>query len=189
MKNALLILLSLLYVTKSYSQEMENIHLLVTDTTWTKEHFTFPINFAQEINYEGVEEAVFPKGWSSVEGPNFWSYCFAWSVKTSSPLSEIDFEKNLELYFNGLLGIETTTALFIKMDDSKSTTKNYIGKIKLLETRYTNKPMTLNVLAENYYCEKEMKTSVLFKFSPKEFDDRVWQQLKNITLKNPICNQ
>ena len=189
MKNVLLILLSLLYAALSYSQEMENIDLLVSDTTWTKEHFTFPIPFAQEINYEGVEEAVFPKGWGNVESQTFWTYAFAWSIKTDTTLNETDFEKNLELYFNGLLGIETTTALFIKKEYSKSTTKTYIGKIKLLETRSTNKPMTLNVLAENYYCEKEMRATVLFKFSPKEFEDGVWQQLKSITLKNPICNQ
>lgn len=186
MKNALLILLSL-YATISYSQEMDNPPLVVPDSTWAKEHFTFPISFAQEINYEGVEEAAFPKGWGTVNGPNFWSYCFAWRIKTSFPLSEIDFEKNLELYFNGLLGIETTTALFIQKEDSISTTKKYIGKIKLLETRFTNKPMTLNVLAENYYCEKEMKTLVLFKFSPKEFEEGIWQQLKAISLDQPIC--
>jgi hypothetical protein len=189
MTHALLILLSLLYTTISYYQEMENPHLLVSDTTWTKEHFTFPISFAQEIDYEGVEEAVFSKGWGNVESQTFWTYAFAWSIKTDTPLNETDFQKNLELYFNGLLDIQTTAALFIKKEDSNTTSKNYIGKIKLLETRYTNKPMILNVLAENYYCKKEMKTIVLFKLSPKEFEDGVWQQLKNITLKNPICNQ
>ena len=64
MKNNILIYLLLLTPLSLFGQEDQSPSLLETDTTWSKEIFHLPINFAKDINYEGIEDARFPKGWS-----------------------------------------------------------------------------------------------------------------------------
>ena len=65
---------------------------------------------------------------------------------------------------------------------------HYIGKVKTFDTRYTNKPMTLNVLVESSYCQQEKKAILVFRFSQKEFENDVWHKLKSVNLSNTTCN-
>ncbi|WP_432410698.1 hypothetical protein [Rasiella sp. SM2506] len=177
------------------AQDTEKKHLLKADTTWTQEIFTFPIGFAQEIPLEGYEEAIFPPGWSKEESPDFWSYIFAWDVKAEAPLTTTHFETYLEYYFDGLMNIrdlkngETilpTNALFIKSQESENTSY-FTGKIRLYEGRYTKEMMILHVLATQYYCKTEKKTVVVFRFSPKEFGNPIWDVMNAIPLVAAAC--
>ena len=43
------------------------------------------------------------------------------------------------------------------------------GFVKTFDRFATKKMITLNVLTESYYCKKNKKTILLFKFSPKNF--------------------
>ena len=54
----------------------KSLDLVITEDSWGKEVFTFPIRFAKEIKYEGIEEAYFPRGWNKVKNPEFWTYAF-----------------------------------------------------------------------------------------------------------------
>ena len=63
----------------------------------------------------------------------------------------------------------------------------YIGKVKTFDTRFTNKPMTLNILVENHYCESENKAIIVFRLSTKDFGSEVWDTLKEIKLKDGFC--
>lgn len=176
-------------------QETEHKPLLKAETTWAKEIFTFPIGFAQEIPLEGYEEAIFPKGWSAPESPEFWSYIFAWKVTANQALTASAFEKYLELYFDGLMDIRNlksgdsivpTNALVIQTKETENSV-HYTGKIRLYEGRYTKKMMSLSVLATQYFCEVQQKTIVVFRFSPKEFTHAIWDTLKKVELQDNIC--
>ena len=192
MKKSIVTIVLMLFVGLVFSQEEKHREVFKTDSTWIKEIIEFPISFAQDINYEGFEDLRFPQGWSKEDSPNFWSYVWAWSINNVEELTTRDLEKNIQLYFDGLLGLDfykiqekpvrKTNAVFMKKDDS-----HFVGKVKTFDTRYTKKPMTLNALVENYYCEQEKKRIILFRFSPKPFNHDVWSTLDEVKLSNDSC--
>ena len=52
---------------------------------WRKETFTFPIEFAPALKYEGVENVRFAPQWKDFANERGFSYVFMWDVK-STPL-------------------------------------------------------------------------------------------------------
>jgi len=197
MKTVIISLLLLLFQSMlTFGQEeLEHPDILVTEDNWGKELFKFPIRFAQEIKYTGMEEARFPKGWGDMESSEFWTYAFAWEIDTESPLTTTDFEINLQYYFDGLLGlsldrkdkVSQTNANFL-MQETASNKSTYMGKINTFDTRFTQKPMRLHVQAESHFCEKEKQSIILFKFSPRPFEDAVWQKLDGVQVKAGFCD-
>ncbi|WP_339695955.1 hypothetical protein [uncultured Roseivirga sp.] len=199
-RNMLLGLILFLNSLLSFGQEQEAQklaeRLLEADSTWSKELFQFPISFARGINFQGVEVALFPKGWSNEQSPEFWSYAFVWEVNANQQVTKPVLEGSLQLYFDGLLGIETwkksdesiqnTKVLLMEKETNKSTSR-YTGHLDIFESRYTQKPMTLKVTIEQRYCEQIKKAVILFKFSPKDFDHNTWEKLADIGLLKSIC--
>ncbi|TYA52380.1 hypothetical protein [Formosa maritima] len=184
--------LIMFYSIIAFGQDKQQIEIFETDSTWIKEIIEFPIGFAQNINYEGFEDLRFPEGWSKEESHTFWSYVWAWKIKDIGEVTENELETNIQYYFDGLLGLDLykiddkhvrkTNTVFIKKDNS-----HYIGKVKTFDTRYTKKPLTLNVLVETHYCSQEKKRIIYFKFSPKPFEDDVWNTLDEVTLRIDVC--
>ncbi|GAB5523159.1 MAG: hypothetical protein Roseis2KO_10310 [Roseivirga sp.] len=181
-----------------FAQEQESEAITVANDTWGREFFKFPLRFASNIDFQGMEEALFPKSWGNIESHELWSYAFAWKIQADKPLSETDMETNLQYYFDGLLTIsldrtdftdlQKTNAIFVQKETS-SEDLFYTGKIKTYDTRITKKPMTLHVRAEQHYCEQAKETIILFKFSPKGFDHKIWSQLAEVTLRHDICDE
>ena len=179
-----------------FGQEENNPPLLKTDTTWGKEVFHFPLGFAREIDYTGIEEAYFPKGWKLVDHDDFWSYAFVWKVDHDKLLTSKELEDDIKKYFDGLMdmnqngneetGILSTTTLFIEKGKF-SDVSFYLGKVKTFDRFTTKKPMALHVSVEQSYCEETKKAIVLFRFSPKEFDHRIWLKLNKLKLSDTIC--
>jgi len=175
--------------------DQANLYLLKTEDTWGKEIFTFPIHFAKDINYEGVEEAHFPKGWREVESPEFWSYAFAWNINFTTKLTTTELETNLQRYFDGLMDgvnkkkdlvLPKTVAKFQNNEDAEKLSK-FTGTVKVHDAFVTQRTMTLHVMVEAQYCEEEKKSIIVFKFSPKNFGNEIWQTLKAIELRENVC--
>lgn len=162
------------------------IDLLATDSTWKKEVFKFPLGFAPEIPFEGVEDAGFPKRWADTTSAECWSYVFAWDIKRLSAISERELEDNLQLYFNGLMGWEHTNALILKTDKVAGFS-NYIGKIKTFDAFFSKKPMVLNVSIAVRYCSLREQSTVFFRFSPQGFEYEIWHKLNAVTLLSTDC--
>ncbi|MFT5892106.1 MAG: hypothetical protein ACI9Y7_002215 [Dokdonia sp.] len=195
-KRVALVFMLIMCAAFAFGQEHEQANLIDLDSTWGKEIFKFPIRFAQNIDYQGVEEARFPpEGWSDENHQNFWSYAFAWDINLNEKISENTLESDLEKYFDGLVGVEVikeleiykASALFIKIEDD-DTSSIFKGKIKTYDGFTTKKPITLYVLVESHYCKAEKKSVILFRFSPKDFKHEVWSTLKNIRLKEHFCD-
>ena len=196
MKKKIFTILLILFVGLVFSQEEDIQEVFTTDSTWIKEIIKFPIGFAQDIKYEGFEDLRFPQGWSKEDSPNFWSYVWAWNINSIEEPTTSDLEKNTQLYFDGLLGLDfykindikvpRTNAVFIKKETVKGN-QQFVGKVKTFDTRYTKQPMTLNVLVQHYYCEVKKKTIIVFRYSPKPFDDNVWNKLKEVKLRADAC--
>jgi len=177
-----------------FSQNEENLDLLITENTWRKEAFPLPIPFAPEIKYKGVEEAQFSKGWSNPESEEFWTYVFLWHIDLEKELTERELEVNLQYYFDGLmkiinkdtsLTVPPTIALFLK-DKNVNEHSIYKGKVNFYDAFFTKKTFTLNILVEQGYCKEKNKYDVLFKFSPKDLNHPIWEDLGKIKVNPKI---
>jgi len=173
--------------------EKVTFNLIEIDSTWGKEVFQFPLKFAKDINFEGFEEAVFPKGWINKESPNFWSYAFAWNINLTTELTEDQLENYLKKYYDGLitdvnkdkgLVLPKTIAEIHKSNDS-----TFTGEVTIYDAFATKEPLKLNIRVSQKYCKQKNKSILLFKVSPKVFDTEMWQTLEEISLFNNICEK
>jgi hypothetical protein len=177
-------------------QEKERPDLIKLDSTWGKEMFTFPLGFARDIPYQGIEEARFPKGWKDTESSFFWTYTFAWSIANDSLLTAHDLEVDLQHYFDGIMSIEieqksdrtiaNTSAAFLLKEETLQHSK-LVGKIHSWDHFTTKMPITLYAEVDQYYCKNQEKVIVLFRFSPKEFTHEVWNTMRAISLHEDAC--
>jgi len=168
--------------------EQKKIALLVTDSIWTKEIFHFPIRFAPELNYKGIEEAQFPIGWSKKESPNFWSYVFVWDIEGNSVNSVKELEADLKTYFDGLMNSQNTSTHFT-IKEYSNTSISYVGKVSFFDNLRTKTNISLNVRVTKQYCLENNKTIIVFRFSPQEFENEVWNTIERVRLRDDICNQ
>ena len=180
---------------KLTGKKPENISLLKTEDTWGKEVFLFPLNFARGLNYKGFEEAQFPKGWREEESPEFWSYAFVWNIGLDENLTETELEKNLQIYFDGLMKsvnkekgkiLPNAVADIDKIKNSNDVLK-FTGTIKTYDSFATKKPLLLNVQIEKQDCKQTKRSFILFKFSPKNFNHAIWKTLEKIELRDNVC--
>lgn len=195
MKNILLILFLGTTVTLFGQKKETTIDYLITEDNWRKEAFPFPVPFAPQIDYEGYEEAQFAKGWSKAESPEFWTYSFLWHIDTKNELTEKELEINLQYYFDGLMKIinrdtnftvPPSVALFLKKDN-KNGLSTYHGKANFYDAFFTKGLFQLNILVEQSYCSEKDRLNVLFKFSPKDFNDAMWETLRKIRINPEVC--
>ena len=181
---------------KLTGEDIEKVSVLKTESTWGKEVFTFPLRFAKEIKYEGFEEAHFPKGWIKEESPEFWSYAFVWNINLIEEFTVKELEKNLQIYFDGLMisvnkekdkTLPKTVAKISKAGNSNGIL-NFYGTVAIYDSFVTKKPLLLNVSVETQNCEQSKKSLVLFRFSPKDFDNDIWNTLKKVKLHADVCD-
>ncbi|CAL2062506.1 hypothetical protein [Tenacibaculum sp. 190524A05c] len=160
------------------------------DSSWGKERFPFPINFAPEINYNGIAEVRFPpKGWRDPNHENFWSYTYAWKINLDKPITAVELATNLELYFDGLNNLKNNKDLskhkaVANVIKIRSLHNNdlFIGRIKTYDRFATNNELELNVLIEVFNYPTEKQSILHFKFSPKRFSHKTWEMLSKIQL-------
>lgn len=174
-----------------------NSDIILLDNSWGKEIFSFPISFAQDINYKGIAEVRFPpEGWRDPKHENFWSYTYAWNIHLNRNVDASELIKNLEMYFNGLNGVtiddkndhRKAIATIIEIDRKESKIL-FRGSVITFDRFATNKKITLNVMIESNYCKARQETTIFFKFSPKDFTHRIWKMLQNIKLVERECQQ
>lgn len=182
-----------LFSMASFSQE-EHPELFETDSTvWIKEIIKFPLGFAPEIPYEGFEDLRFVKaGWGKQEHPEFWSYAFAWYIKTDKAPTLKEIEQNIQLYYDGLMKAVNKDKSFTVpksiVSFQKTDINKYIGTIKCYDSFYTKEMITLNVLINASKTNIKDECVVLFKVSLQDFSHDVWKKLNGITLKKGSFN-
>ena len=181
---------------KLTGKEVEKVSILETENTWGKEVFTFPLRFAKDIKYKGFEEAHFPKGWRKEDSNEFWSYVFAWNINLVEELTSKELEKNLQIYFDGLMTsvnkekgktLPKTVVEINELENSNGVSK-FIGTVNIYDSFITRKPLLLNISVEKQDCKQQNKSIILFRFSPKGFDNEIWNTLNDIKLHTDSCN-
>ena len=189
-------LLLIIQTSVLFAQEKNDITLLETDDSWRKETLNFPFPFAQQIPLEGEIDVRFSKGWSDLDSPYFWSYAFAWNVTRGEKFTETEIEEYMQLYLGGLMKavnrdksfeVPETISVFSETSSNMETT-NYKGKIRMHDSFFSKKIITLNVIGEIQYCKENNKSIFFFKLSPKDVNDEVWAYLHQAKLIESLCN-
>ena len=178
----------------TFGQEEEELGVLTSDSTWLKEIIKFPISFAPEIKYEGYEDLRFAKKWRDSTHEDFWCYMFAWHIKSNEKQTVETLEKNIKLYYDGIMKVVNkkkdyevpeTTVLFIKTENNKDA--DFIGKLYVYDSFTSEAMMTLNVSVKAHYCDQTELSTILFKLSPQGFDHDIWQRFDEVKLKVNLC--
>lgn len=172
---------------------LKGLELLVTD--WGKEFFHFPLHFAEEIPYQGVEEVVFPKNWIKPDSSDFWSYVFVWALDNKQTVTAQELETNLTLYFDGLIGglsrVDTTkltkASTEFQLNTDPTDTVSFTGTLNIFDGFATQEPLTLNARVYSEYCQDKDQLVLLFRFSPLPFDHAIWSKLRTVKVRSTVC--
>jgi hypothetical protein len=158
---------------------------------WGIERFLIPIEFAPGIKYSGVEDVRFTKGWGESTSNEYWSYAFLWYLDGKPVINERDIEKNLAMYYDGLIGqnveprkippalVKPTKVTVKKIATQKGDQSTYSGTIDMLDYMQ-QKPVTLNCIVHQKLCDGQNKTFVFHEISPKPLTDPVWTALNKL---------
>ena len=196
MKKAIIFILLLAQSLSVFSQEKQEKGAFVSDSTWLKEIIKFPISFAPEIKYKGYEDLRFAKQWRAKNHSDFWCYTFVWHVEGVQKFTAKQLEKDLGYYYDGLMKavnkkkeftIPKTTVLIVNTKGFGYDTSDFVGKIRVYDSFNTEKMITLNVLAKVINCDENNTSNIIFRLSPKDFDQEIWKRFKTIELRKDIC--
>ena len=153
---------------------------------WRKETFTFPLQFAPSIPYEGKEHVRFAPSWTRFGEVSGFTYVFLWDLK-AKPVSPEDVEEYLEAYFNGLMN---NVGLQRKVADREVKAAAAVHPMAMLEgwgqgygveVRTWNafskgEPLLLYGEIGHRYCGERMQ--IFFAFSKARRDQAIWEGLR-----------
>jgi len=158
---------------------------------WGVERFPIPISFAPQISYKGIEDIRFAPGWSKASSENYWSYAFVWYLEGEIKTNAKEIEKNLQVYYTGLISANGSTisseTLIPVVTSFKETKKNngdlktFVGTIKMLDYM-GKKPIVLNCKAHLKACIGEDKTFLFYELSPQPLSHAIWLSLDKLWL-------
>jgi hypothetical protein len=186
-RNKIVLIFLLFLIRPGFSQQKDYSWPLPDN--WVEEFIPFPLKFAPEINYHGIEEIHFMPGWrgnDSLAGQR-WSYTFSWYLDTLIYFNEERLQKDLTVYFDGLQKwVQKNSLGYIPMNvppeirikrAGKNESQKFSGTAEILDIFFTNKPIRLNIKISLLMDPQAGKTLVLFELSPKPFSHPVWKQL------------
>ena len=100
-----LLVLVLLLLTSGWTGGQESPpvpFLLPTPDGWRTETIPFPLPFAPDLQYVGLEELRFAPGMFDPESEDSWTYAFVWWLPLGTAIDRETLESDLEAYFRGL---------------------------------------------------------------------------------------
>jgi len=161
---------------------------------WATEQIPFPISFAPNIPYSGVEEARFAPGWASLSNEEHWTYTFLWWLEGKPSIDSAALQKNLTEYYSGLLapnlaaksipaGLPTEPVVKIeKIETAAGDAETFSGTIMMLDYLDPGiKLITLNSIIHKKFCDTH--TALIFLLSPQPTEHNVWRQLDQLNTR------
>jgi hypothetical protein len=158
---------------------------------WDIERFQIPISFAPKIQYQGIEDIRFTPGWGKKNSMEYWSYAFLWFLHDLPKLDNKIIEKNLQLYYTGLIAsnieprkipadkIFQTKASIKKIKTETGDLKTFRGTIYMLDY-LEQKPITLNCKVHVRSCPELPNAFIFHEISPQPWTAEVWQNLNKL---------
>lgn len=150
---------------------------------WKGETIPFPLGFAPDLPYRGVEELRFAPGFFDADSSHVWSYVFVWVIEPPLP-DATAIERDLAVYFEGLAravsegkhdlsGVAFTAAI----DGDEAT--GFTGTAAAFDAFKTGRPLTLHLRAAAAPCPTSGQRALVVRLSPRPpaEDDAVWKDL------------
>jgi hypothetical protein len=162
---------------------------LPTPEGWRTETIPFPLGFAPELDYTGLEELRFAPGMFTVGAEDYWTYAFVWWVPLENNPGIERLQTDLETYFFGLTrvvargngfdpGNPTYEAKLNAIDESRP--DRLRGRVLTFDAFAARKPVELKLRVENLPCEEQGRRALIFLLSPQAEGHEVWTRLESI---------
>jgi hypothetical protein len=160
---------------------------------WRQETIPFPLEFAPELPYQGVEELRFSPGMFKPDQGGYWSYAFVWWLDGRPTLDATELSSSLTRYFTGLctsvakekgqaIDPAKVSASLHGMTDSprklEHAVRAFAGTVNSYDPFATGKPIVLNVEAWVWDCDRSGKRAVLVLASPQPESAPIWSSLR-----------
>lgn len=171
----------------NFAQEVELPFSMPIPTGWRTETLPFPLEFAPDLPYSGLEELRFAPGMFEETSEELWSYAFVWWIGEAEPVDAASLTLHLEAYFRGLAhavgesrGFEVGNATFgAEIEDHGD--GRFAGHAETFDAFVTRGQMNLKLRGRVLECPSQASRAVLFSLSPQPFEHPIWRTLDSIT--------
>jgi hypothetical protein len=188
MKKILLLSLLIFCIKTGYCQYP--LYYFPKPPKWGAEKMSFPIDFAPNINFTGIEELRFAPGWSDSKSNEYWAYTFLWFIKGKPRLNQDTLNHYLTQYYNGLYLANMKNkkvappANFTMVDVRGihrllNDMETYEGRITTLDF-LTGKPITFNTRIHVRGYPQMNCTGIFFQVAPQDYKQPVWIAMNNL---------
>lgn len=182
---ALSVLLLLVGAAAGAQEEIESPFFLPTPGEWSTEVIPFPLEFAPELEYEGLEELRFAPGMFEEGRSDFWSYAFVWWVPEETELDTDRLESDLESYFRGLTRAVAESRDFdageprfeVNLAPSAPQSGSWLGTALTFDAFVTRRPVELRVRIDTIPCPSQGHLAAFFQLSPQPAEHEIWRTL------------
>lgn len=157
---------------------------------WRAETIPFPLGFAPDLPYSGIEELRFAPGMFKAGSDDFWSYAFVWWLDGDTHFDAARLSADLEKYYAGLsLAVEgegfdpakaAAVASLAPPRGSKLPESRWVGTLSTHEPFTTHTKVELQLEVESTHSERFHRTAVIFLVSPQPPGHAVWKALAEL---------
>jgi len=156
---------------------------------WRKETIPFPLDFAPDLPYRGLEEIRFAPEFFDPAAPAYFSYAFVWWLEGRPELDRSSLERDLARYFAGLCDAvggkkfsfdpKRFKAMLSPGADRAAGARSFQGTIDAYDPfeKGSGREITLNVELSTWDCAAAGRRVLLVKASPKPRSDTIWKDL------------
>lgn len=178
--------LLLLVPTLGLCQGVEIPFAMPVPDGWRTETLFFPLEFAPDLPYSGLEELRFAPGMFQEGAEDFWSYAFVWWVGSEEPTGEAALAAHLESYFRGLstaVGetreVDVSGARFAA-EIHPAESGGFAGTAETFDPFTTHDQIVLRLRGWVRPCPSHGRQAVLFELSPQQYGHPIWTELDSI---------
>ncbi len=166
--------------------------------SWRKESFTFPLQFAPSIPYEGTEHVRFAPSWTHFAAEDGFTYVLLWDIKRRD-LQPQELERALDVYFDGLMEAVTrarkiadpgtvTSVSLHPMESPASWSVASSGRLWTWNGFSKAEPLVLYTEITDRPCGAD-RTQIFFAFSKAPRDKPAWDELRRIRAGTPCSGK
>lgn len=154
-----------------------------TPEGWSKDTIPFPLSYAPELVYSGIEELRFAPNFFDPKTEFYWSYSFAFVLEDVAELSAVDLSRDLTNYYAGLARANDPdhfdARAHLARIESTTTPHRYRGTLDTVDSFLDGRALHLNLDGETFACGR--RRIVLVSLTPHLRDEAhaaVWNMLE-----------
>lgn len=201
MKHYTLILIGLtLFGLRTQAQDTQP-QFLTLPADWRSEVLNFPLDFAPDLEYQGLEELRFAPGMFDTTATDYFTYMFVMVLEGSHDFTIPETKKFIASYFRGLssavgqgkeISVDTSliTVTVMRPDIKTGKHEGYFITVNFIDTFSGGRLVTLNMESVVLYQKDGQKTYIQALISPQPKYSATWKELyqyrKTLMNENPV---